>query len=79
MKVNLGDDFQFETFELEQAKEAEQLAAETNGSVYSWKTIGKSNWLVKGLAIADVLAITVLPNGSSDWIDLPDDKEDEES
>lgn len=76
MKVNLGDGFEFETFELEQASEAEHLAAETNSSVYSWKTIGNSNWLVKGLSIADILAITVLPKDSPEWIDLPDDRED---
>jgi hypothetical protein len=77
MKVNLGSGFEFESFELEQAKEAEQLATETNGSVYSWKTIGNSNWLERGLSIADVLALTVLPKESPDWIELPNDEENE--
>jgi hypothetical protein len=79
MKVNLGNGFEFETFELEQAREAEQLAAKKNGYVYSWKTIGSSNWLEKGLSITDVLAIMVLPKDAPDWIDLPDDaKEDDD-
>ncbi len=76
MKVNLGDGFEFESFELEQARDAELLAADTNGHVYSWKTIGNANWLEKGLSIANVLAITVLPKDSPDWIDLPDDAEE---
>lgn len=75
MKVNLGNGFEFETFELEQAGQAEQLAAETNGAVYSWKTTGSSNWLEKGLSIVDVLGITVLPKDAPEWIDLPDDED----
>ncbi|MFZ5858562.1 MAG: hypothetical protein ACOYZ6_17175 [Chloroflexota bacterium] len=75
MKVNLGDGFEFETFELEQARDAIQLATETKGSVYSWKTIGNSNWLEKGLSITDVLAITVLPKGFPESLDLPDDED----
>lgn len=77
MKVNLGDGFEFETFELEEAGDAEHVAAETNGVIYSWKTAGNLNWLEKGLSIVDVLGIIVLPKGSPDWIDLPNDGEDE--
>jgi hypothetical protein len=76
MNVNLGNGFEFETFELEQAGQAEKLAAETNGAVYSWKAAGSSNWLEKGLSIVDILGITVLPKDAPEWIDLPDDEEE---
>lgn len=76
MKVNLGNGFEFETFELKQGGQAEKLAAETNGAVYSWKATGSSNWLEKGLSIVDVLGITVLPKDTPEWIDLPDDEEE---
>lgn len=38
MRVNLGNVFEFEMFELEQARQVEQLAAETNSAIYSWKS-----------------------------------------
>lgn len=73
MKVSLDGIFEFEFFELEELKDAEQYAEKVDGSIYSWKTIGYSNWLEKRLSIADVLGLAVLPNGLPDWIGLPDD------
>lgn len=78
MRVNLGNGFKFEMFELEQARQAEQLAAETNSAIYSWKSTESSNWLEKGLSIVDVLGITLLPQDMPEWISLPDDDEEEE-
>jgi len=77
MKVTLDGEFDFEFFQIEELRNAEQFAEETNGSIYSWKTIGTSNWLEKRLSVADVLGLVVLPKELPDWIDLPDDKDEE--
>jgi hypothetical protein len=74
MKVSLDGTFEFEFFEFEELKSAEQYAEKNNGLVYSWKTIGYSNWLEKGLSVTDVLGLAVLPSDLPDWIDLPDDE-----
>jgi len=74
MKVNLGNGFEFECFEIEEAQDVERLAEETVGSVYSWKTEGRYNWLQKGFTVVDVLGLTILPKGLPDLIDLPDDE-----
>ncbi len=73
MKISLDNVFEFEFFELEEFNKAEQFAKETNGSIYSWKTIGISNWLEKNFSIADVLGLAVIPKGLPDIIELPDD------
>jgi hypothetical protein len=75
MKVNLGGEIEFECFQIEDARNAEKLAQETDGLVYSWKTEGRFNWLKQGLSIVNVLGMTVLPAGLPDKIDLPDDGE----
>jgi hypothetical protein len=75
MKVSLEENLEFEFFQIEELKSAEQYAKEINGSIYSWKTTGKSNWLEKNLSIVDVLGLAVLPKNLPDWIDLPDDGE----
>lgn len=77
MKVSPDGIFEFELFELEDLKNAEQYAEKIDGSIYSWKTIGYSNWLEKRLSNVDVLGLAVLPNGLPDWIDLPDDKKED--
>lgn len=77
MKVKLGEGFEFEFFDIEEAKQVEKLAEETDGVVYSWKTEGRYNWFQKGFSIADVLGLTVLPSGLPDLIDLSDDEEEE--
>ncbi len=76
MKISLDDTLEFEFFELEDVKNAEQFAESIGGAVYSWKTNGYSNWLEKRLSVADVLGLAVLPKGLPDWIDLPDDIND---
>jgi hypothetical protein len=75
MIVNLGGKIEFKCFQIENARNAETLAQETDNAVYSWKTVGRYNWLEKGFSVVDVLGLTILPNGLPDKIDLPDDDE----
>jgi hypothetical protein len=75
MKVLFGEGFEFEFFQIEELNSAEQFVQEIDGSIYSWKTTGKSNWLEKRLSVVDVLGLAVLPKNLPDWIDLPDDGE----
>ena len=79
MKVSLDGNVDFEFFEIEELKSAEQYAELIDGSIYSWKTIGYSNWLEKRLSVADVLGLAVLQKGLPDWIDLPNDAMDDEN
>lgn len=60
-------------YQIEEWKDAVLMAESTNQIVYSYKTIGRSNWFEKGLSISDVMGLVVLPNGLPDVIDLPDD------
>ena len=68
-----GVDF-FDTID---AERAEALASRVNGEVYSWKTIGRSNWLERGYKRADVLGLVVLPSRLPDSIDLSEDPDEE--
>lgn len=73
MRVTLGSDYEFEFFQIEELERAKQYADKMDGSIYSWKTTGKSNWLEKRFSIVDVLGFVVLSKNLPDWIDLPDD------
>jgi hypothetical protein len=74
MKVRLGAEFEFELFDIEEARQVEKLAEVTDGIVYSWKTEGRYNWFERGFTVIDVLGLTVLPKGLPEWIDLPNDQ-----
>lgn len=74
MKVNLGEGFEFECFDIEETKQVERIAEETDGVVYTWKTERRFNWFQKGFTVVDALGLVVLPKGLPDWIDLPDDE-----
>lgn len=74
MRILFGE-IQFEFFELHKIEEAKIYAQKTNGSIYSWKTTGKSNWLEKRLSIVDVIGLAIMPKDLPDWINLPDDIE----
>ncbi len=76
MKISLDGALEFEFFEIEDTKKAEQFAKSIDGEVFSWKAIGHSNWLEKRLSVADVLGLAVLLKGLPDKIDLPDDMDD---
>lgn len=79
MKISLDGALEFEFFEIEELKNAEQYAGEVDGLIYSWKAIGYSNWLEKRLSVTDVLGLAILPKGMPDWIDLPDDANEDEN
>lgn len=78
MKITLDGEFEFKCFDIEKAQQVEKLAKETDGVVYSWKTEGQHNWFQKGFTVIDVFGLTVLPKGLPNWIDLPDDKDEED-
>ncbi len=65
-------------FNTDEVREAQQLANETNGLLYCWKTSGVSNWLEKGLSLSDVLGIVVLPRALPAQIDMLDDEDTED-
>ena len=81
IEVSLYLKFDLSVFNTDEVDDARQLAARTDGELYCWKTAGVSNWLDKGLSIADVLGIVVLPRGLPEQIDMLDDEEidDEET
>ena len=62
-----------DVFDTLDAADAEELVKAVGGTVYSWKTIGKHNWLEKGYSRVDTLALAVLP----DCIRMPDDEPEE--
>ena len=74
MKVNLGNHVEFELYQIEEARDVEALARETDGEVYSWKTVGTFNWFEKGYSIVDTLGLVILDKGLPNQISLPDDK-----
>lgn len=59
--------------ETEDAADAEEMARRSHRCIYSWQTVGRSNWLEKGFHAADTLQLVVLPAGLPDHMDLPDD------
>lgn len=73
MQIILPNGVETELFQLEEISQAEQHAFATDGEIYCWKTVGRSNWLERRLSVADVLALVVLPKNLPQWIDMPDD------
>ena len=73
MRIVLRNQIESDFFHLEDARQAEQLAAKGESQVYCWKTSGRSNWLERGLSISDVLGLVILPKGLSEIIEMPDD------
>jgi hypothetical protein len=61
-------------YELEDFKEAVKEANRRGRSVYTWKASGWANWMERGLSIADVLGLVLLPRGMPDYIEMPDDQ-----
>ncbi len=76
MLVSLTMNLGVELFDLAETIQAESIAKATNGQIYCWKTIGKSNWLERGVSITDVLGLVVLPQGLPDVIEMLDDTEE---
>lgn len=66
-----------ELFDVLEEDKASEFAERTNGEVYSWKTIGRSNWLEHGYRRVDTLALVVIPKSLPHKIELADDIEEE--
>ena len=77
MRQTLHIELDVELFQLEEIEDAEALAREQQGTIYTWKTIGKSNWLEHGARNVDALALIVLPAALPDTIQMCDDSEEE--
>jgi hypothetical protein len=73
IKVTLSVFIDTEVFDIQEYRGVESAAAEANLRVYSWKTIGRSNWLERGVSISDVLGLVVLPDGLPEYVEMPDD------
>jgi len=74
MMVTLDLVLTTEAFQTEEASIAEEHARSSGGTVYSWVTSGKGNWLEKGFCWSDVLALVVLPGQLPETIGMPDDE-----
>ncbi len=70
--------FDLEVFSTDEVHKARQVASESRGVLYCWKTSEVFNWLEKGLSVSDVLSIVVLPRGLPEQIDMPDDEKNDE-
>ena len=75
MQVTIGLELDTEFYQLEDMQQAEQFASQTNQTIYCWKTLGSSNWLERGISISDVLGLVVLPRNLPEYIQMPDDPE----
>ncbi|MGH8103500.1 MAG: hypothetical protein ACREJQ_03150 [bacterium] len=73
MRVTIALLLDLELYQLEEAGFAELRAAVEGREVYSWKTVGRSNWLERRYSIADILGYVILPTGLPKIIDMPDD------
>lgn len=60
-------------FHTTQSEDAQEHADSTGGTVYTWKTSGKQNWLEKGMTRVDAFMFVVLPKEWPDTIDMLDD------
>ena len=47
--------------------------------LYTWKTVGRANWLERGISNVDAAGIVALPNSLPDRIEMPNDDVDEEN
>lgn len=77
MHVTLELLMETEIFELDDGIRAEALAESACGRVYTWKTIGKHNWLEHGYSIVDAAGLVVLPRSLPDTIRMSDDAGEE--
>ena len=66
-----------DVFSTEMIREVTQHAKATNGRVYCWKTTGAQNWLEARFSQVDVFGYIVLPQGLPDYIEMPNDIDEE--
>lgn len=67
-----------DVFDTLDGAQAEAAAKAVNGTVYSWKTAGRHNWLEKGYRRVDTILFVVLPGMLPDCIRMPDDEVEDE-
>ena len=72
MKQTLHIEMDVELFDLTDIKKVEAQAKETNGTIYTWKTIGRANWLDQGASNVDALGLVIIPR-SPDRIKMSED------
>jgi hypothetical protein len=77
MRQILRLELDVEFFQLEQIEQAEALARKEKGIIYTWRTIGRANWLEHGPRCVDALGLVVLPASFPDTIDMCDDPDEE--
>lgn len=66
-----------EVFDTLESKKAETVARSLGGQVYTWKTVGRRNWLGRGYRMVDALALVVLPGAFPDTVHVCDDVPEE--
>ncbi len=76
MRMTLSILLETDFFQIEEAVLATELAERTDGEIYSWKTSGNENWLIRGFSIVDVLGLVILPKGLPYTMEMPDDNAD---
>ena len=76
MRVVLELEIETEFFDIEEAAEADALAISRDGRVYTWKTVGRHNWLERGFSLVDSAGLVVLPVLLPDRIKMCDDQPD---
>ena len=75
MRVTLEILIEAECFDTSEAQRAEEPAETIGGHVYTWKTLGKHNWLERGYRIVDAIGLVVLPEVVPNEIEMLDDGE----
>lgn len=73
MQVTLPMLLDVQMYQLEEHNEVVRIAIKQSSTIYSWKTLGKDNWLEKGISLIDTLGLIILPKGLPDVINMADD------
>jgi hypothetical protein len=74
MMWRLHPDMALIFFDIQEYAQAKAEALRTGGVVYTWKTSGRSNWLERGVQLADRLGFFVLPDALPSTIEMDDDE-----
>ena len=78
MRVTLELEIETEFFDIMEAAEAEATALSRGERVYTWKTVGRHNWLERGFSNIDSAGLVVLPVALPDRIEMSDDRPDDD-
>ena len=77
MRLTLHLEMTAEVFDTLESAKAEAVAESLGGQVYTWKTVGRRNWLERGYRMVDALALVVLPGTLPDTVHMCDDVPEE--